>query len=74
MSDLLPCPHCGDFQTLKWSNVRWDDEPGDAYYVCEPCGAVIEHDECRAAFHASLPRVTPAQVRAAIQRARQQLA
>ena len=41
----VPCPHCGDFQTLKWSNVRWDDEPSEAYYVCDPCGAIIEHDD-----------------------------
>jgi phage terminase large subunit GpA-like protein len=22
----VPCPQCGEFQTLKWSNVRWDEE------------------------------------------------
>lgn len=42
---FVPCPHCAEYQTLKWSNVRWDDEPADAYYVCDVCGAVIEHDE-----------------------------
>lgn len=32
----VPCPHCGFYQTLKWSNVRWDsaDEAANAYYVC----------------------------------------
>ena len=41
----VPCPHCGDFQTLKWANLRWDDDPAEAYYVCELCGAIIEHDD-----------------------------
>ncbi len=41
----LPCPHCGEWQTLKWSQVVWDkDDTGDhdpisARYVCE-------HNEC----------------------------
>jgi len=46
----VPCPHCGDFQLLKWANVRWqrDDTgapiPGSVVYACEHCGAVIpEH-------------------------------
>lgn len=42
---FVPCPHCGEFQTLKWANVRWDDEPSEAYYMCEVCAAVIEHDD-----------------------------
>lgn len=43
---FVPCPHCGGFQTLKWSNVKWDDGvPENAYYVCDHCGVIIEHDE-----------------------------
>lgn len=43
----VPCPHCGEEQLLKWSQVRWDkNEAGDhlpdtAYYVCEQNGCII---------------------------------
>lgn len=40
---FVPCPHCDEFQTLKWANLRWDDSPADAYYMCEACGVIIEH-------------------------------
>jgi phage terminase large subunit GpA-like protein len=41
----VPCPHCGEFQRLKWSQVKWNkDETNNgiaktAVYVCEHCGA-----------------------------------
>jgi phage terminase large subunit GpA-like protein len=35
-----PCGDCGEFQTLKWSNVKWtDSDPDSAYYECEKCGS-----------------------------------
>lgn len=35
------CPHCGEYQTLKWSNVRWDDrKAATAYYLCEHGGCI----------------------------------
>lgn len=47
----VPCPHCGEFQTLKWGGpdepygIKWDrDEehrPETAHYVCEHHGCVI---------------------------------
>lgn len=42
----VPCPHCNTFQTLQWSQVKWDkkdDEhlPDTAFYVCGECGGVI---------------------------------
>lgn len=38
----VPCPHCDEFQRLKWSNVTWDKgEPHNAYYACDHCGGVI---------------------------------
>lgn len=42
---FVPCPHCDEFQTLEWSNVRWDspEEAADAYYVCVN-GCLITHD------------------------------
>jgi len=51
----VPCPHCGEFQVLKFKNLRWDKDPLAAYYICgefdedgkkvlliKGCGAVIE--------------------------------
>lgn len=35
----VPCPHCGHSQTLKWAQVRWE-QPEDAAYICEECGAL----------------------------------
>ena len=33
-----PCPHCGEYQTLKWGQVKWpQDELENAYYLCEHC-------------------------------------
>ncbi len=40
----VPCPHCGEFQTLKWSGIQWpDDQPELAFYVCEHHGCLIDH-------------------------------
>jgi phage terminase large subunit GpA-like protein len=37
---FVPCPHCGERQTLKWAHVSWtDDDPASAVYGCEHCGA-----------------------------------
>jgi phage terminase large subunit GpA-like protein len=39
----VPCPHCDEYQSLKWANVKWpEDEPEKAYYACDHCGGVIE--------------------------------
>lgn len=40
----VPCPHCGEMQTLKMDRIRWPDgHPESAYYVCgaDGCGAII---------------------------------
>lgn len=40
---FVRCPHCGEFQTLRWSNVLWPpDELRNAYYACEECGEEIQ--------------------------------
>ncbi len=48
---MVPCPHCGHEQWLKFAQLRWDKEgegkhkrhlPDTAYYVCEANGCVIE--------------------------------
>lgn len=40
----VPCPHCLELITLKWSNVvyRPKHAPTEAVYVCEICGCEIE--------------------------------
>ena len=42
----VPCPECGLFQTLRWSQVKWDkdEETGkerNVRYVCEGCEAEL---------------------------------
>ena len=50
---FLQCHHCKDWQTLKWSNVRWaENAPETAHYVCEGCGVVWnDTDRVRAIRH-----------------------
>lgn len=36
----VPCPHCGERQTLRWDAVKWvDGNPATAAYHCGHCGA-----------------------------------
>lgn len=40
----VPCKLCGEYQTLKWPQVRWPkDKPEEAHYVCEVNGCIL-HD------------------------------
>lgn len=43
----VPCPSCGEYQHLKWSNLQYDkvnNPPKSAWYECEHCGFQIhEH-------------------------------
>lgn len=46
----VQCPHCSEWMTLKWKNLRWDKSPDTrrvthAYYVCEHSGCIIEEHE-----------------------------
>ncbi len=38
----VPCPHCGEWLVLRWSQLRWDRALTRAVYVCEHCGSEIE--------------------------------
>jgi phage terminase large subunit GpA-like protein len=38
----VPCPHCNAYQVLKWSQVKWEDDPLQAWYVCLHCEGKIE--------------------------------
>lgn len=31
----IPCPECGHYQTLKWPNIKWDDELKEVWLECE---------------------------------------
>jgi phage terminase large subunit GpA-like protein len=40
----VPCPHCNEYQTLKFAQVRWPKgQPELAVYICECCGEEIEN-------------------------------
>lgn len=47
----VACPHCGERQILKWSNLRWESAPDNKkeilrlFYVCMHHGCVIEEYE-----------------------------
>jgi phage terminase large subunit GpA-like protein len=42
----VPCPHCNEYQTLKFPQIRWPKgEPELAVYVCEHCGGEIENHQ-----------------------------
>lgn len=46
----VPCQHCGHEQTLKWSQVQWeDDNPKTARYHCPECGVGWTESERHAA-------------------------
>jgi phage terminase large subunit GpA-like protein len=46
---FVPCPHCGEYIELKFSNIRFPDEEGMTYadraefatYICQECGCAI---------------------------------
>lgn len=38
----VPCAHCGTYQRLVWSQVRWPKgRPREAHYCCEHCGGTM---------------------------------
>lgn len=44
-----PCPSCGEFQTLKWAQVRYDKEGdgSDAHYLCDRCEEELDDEDRR---------------------------
>src|ERR671915_600374 len=39
---FVPCPHCGEHQTLDSENLRWPEgRPREVEYACAHCGALI---------------------------------
>lgn len=46
---LVPCPHCGHYQTLDFANLTWPkDNPERACFLCINCRREIDHKEKRA--------------------------
>jgi phage terminase large subunit GpA-like protein len=45
----VPCPHCKEFQFLKWGQMKWPSgDPSKVRYVCEHCEKQIdEHHKTR---------------------------
>jgi phage terminase large subunit GpA-like protein len=47
-----PCAHCGSFQRLEWSRVRWTPgQPETAEYVCSHCEEPWTEAERRESIH-----------------------
>jgi len=47
---LVPCPHCGEAQVLKWEHVVYKNEAGErdfkqTHYICAVCKRRIEERE-----------------------------
>lgn len=40
----VPCPHCGEYQTISWERMKWDpaDLSRPTWMECAACGGVIE--------------------------------
>lgn len=44
----VPCPHCGEMQTLAWENLKYSDDYRSVQYLCCHCGCLIdEHHKGR---------------------------
>ncbi len=56
---FVPCPHCGEFQTLRWAGIKWPEgKPKEAFYACADCGGVIEERDKPALLAAGEWRAT----------------
>lgn len=54
-----PCPHCDEYQILRWKGVYWvDGDPDTARYTCEHCGSLWTDAERVAAVRAGEWRAT----------------
>jgi phage terminase large subunit GpA-like protein len=49
---FVPCKHCGEYQYLKWSQMKWttDDDTGaldydSVHYECEHCGGEWRNED-----------------------------
>ena len=55
----MPCPHCGQFQWLKFERLRWEKgRPEAAEYHCEGCERGIAEHHKTALLEAGVWRAT----------------
>jgi len=40
----VPCPHCGEFQTLEWENLKYTEDYSQVQFLCAnpDCGCLID--------------------------------
>ena len=47
----VPCPHCGEMQTLEWDRMHWRvndaGQPEDIFLACEKNGCIIRNHEVK---------------------------
>lgn len=55
---FVPCPHCGEFQTIEWSRMHWDGPKAPVWLECEHNGCVIEESHKTAMLAAGEWRAT----------------
>jgi phage terminase large subunit GpA-like protein len=56
---FVPCPHCGEHQTLSWAQVQWNPgQPESAGYVCPHCAVKWTEGERHAAVRKGEWRAT----------------
>ncbi|APZ54098.1 phage terminase large subunit family protein [Salipiger abyssi] len=59
----VPCPECGHFHEIQWSDIVWPEgEPQKAAYVCPECGCVVEERHKAAMVQNGRWRATQAHV------------
>ena len=43
---FVPCPHCGEFQVLLWSQMKWEKSPSgdrEVWYECPYCKGKLKN-------------------------------
>lgn len=60
----VPCPHCGSFHELAWTDIRWEpDRPDTAAWACPSCGSITTDGEKAPMLMAGRWRATRPEVR-----------
>lgn len=57
----LPCPDCGEYQTLDWSRTQWETKEEKVFLQCSHCGALNNENSWKKEGQKSgkwIPKVT----------------